>query len=388
MRRTLRLSKLSLFLLDLILILAAISLKSLPEASKAASQVDPANQSEPQEIYLPESQAAEAASPLPTAVLAMNSNPDSLPAVAVSQNQALADRPLKITFPTPGPAPVSALRPALYPTPWALRPYDHFFFSRPIAADEINWPLADYRYGGVFFEDVVHSGVDIPAPMRTPVLAAGSGKVTWAGYGLYNGYYDTSDPYGLAVLIRHDFGYQGEKLYTVYAHLDRIDVVKGQNVASGEIIGMSGQTGKVTGPHLHFEVRLAKDEFFSTRNPELWLVPPQGWGVLAGRVMNRAGVLLESHLVSVRSVESGQIWKAYSYTRGMIKSDAHYRENVVISDLPAGRYTVVINYWGRDIIQEIEIKPGLVSYFSFFGQEGFSLDPPTLPGTDFTPPSP
>jgi murein DD-endopeptidase MepM/ murein hydrolase activator NlpD len=388
MRKTLRLSKLSLLLLDLILILAAVSLKSLPVRSMAASDAGAASPGEGEEITLPENQAAEIAIPLPTAVLAINSVSSSMPVEAVIENQVLANQPLKITFPTPGPAPVSALRPALYPTPWALRPYDHFFFSRPIAADKINWPLADYRYGGVFFEDIVHSGVDIPAPMRTPVLAAGSGKVTWAGYGLYNGYYDTSDPYGLAVMIRHDFGYEGEKLYTVYAHLDRIDVVKGQNVENGEVIGLSGQTGKVTGPHLHFEVRLAKDEFFSTRNPELWLVPAQGWGVLAGRVMNRVGVPLESHLVSVESAESGQVWKAYSYARGMIKNDAYYRENVVISDLPAGRYTVVVNYWGKDIIQEMEIKPGLVSFFSFYGQEGFSLDPPSLPGADFVPPKP
>ena len=388
MRKTVRLSKLSLFLLDLILILAAVSLKSLPVTSMAASNAGAASPGEREEITLPENQAAEVASPLPTAVLAMNSDSGSLPIASAVDKQSPANEPLKITFPTPGSAPVSALRPALYPTPWALRPYDHFYFSRPIAADEINWPLADYRYGGVFFEDIVHSGVDIPAPMRTPVLAAGSGKVTWAGYGLYNGYYDASDPYGLAVMIRHDFGYEGEKLYTVYAHLDRIDVVKGQNVENGEVIGLSGQTGKVTGPHLHFEVRLAKDEFFSTRNPELWLVPAQGWGVLAGRVMNRVGVPLESHLVSVLSAESGQSWKAYSYTRGMIKSDAYYRENVVISDLPAGRYTVVINYWGKDILQEMEIKPGLVSSFSFYGQEGFSLDRPTLPGADFTPSRP
>lgn len=388
MRKTLRLSKLSLFLVDLILILAAVSLKSWPASSMAASDAGAAGPDEREVINLPKNKAVEAASPLPTAVLAMNSDSGSIPVEAAVVNQSRDNQPLKIRFPTSGPAPVSALRPALYPTPWALRPYDHFYFSRPIAADEINWPLADYRYGGVFFEDIVHSGVDIPAPMRTPVLAAGSGKVTWAGYGLYNGYYDTSDPYGLAVLIRHDFGYEGEKLYTVYAHLDQIDVVKGQNVENGEVLGLSGQTGKVTGPHLHFEVRLAKDEFFSSRNPELWLVPPQGWGVLAGRVMNRVGVPLEGHLVSVRAMESGQIWKAYSYTRGMIKNDAYYRENVVISDLPAGRYTVVINYWGKDISQEIEIKPGLVSFFSFYGQEGFSLDPPSLPGADFAPPIP
>jgi murein DD-endopeptidase MepM/ murein hydrolase activator NlpD len=47
----------------------------------------------------------------------------------------------------------------------------------------------------------------------TPVIAAGSGKVIWAGYGVYRGGYDKTDPYGLAVTIRHDFGYQNQTLY-------------------------------------------------------------------------------------------------------------------------------------------------------------------------------
>lgn len=385
MRKSFRLSKLSLLLLDLILILMAVGLSYLPASSNASS---PTGERASRESQGRELRSENDISPLPTALVAFDREQIAAPVMPVMQMQKPAQEPLRITFPTPGPAPVSALRPALYPIPWALSPYDHFYFSRPIAANEINWPLADYRYGGVFFEDIVHSGVDLQAPLGTPVLAAASGVVTWAGYGLYNGYYDPADPYGLAVLIRHDFGYQGEKLYTVYAHLNRLDVVKGQQVETGEVIGISGQTGKATGPHLHFEVRLARDEFFSTRNPELWLVPPQGWGVVSGRVMNNAGVLLESHLVTVRSVDTGQAWIAYTYGGAAVKSDAYYRENMVISDLPEGRYEIEIKFWGKNITQKIEVKPGLVSTFTFRGQRGFSLDPPVAPGEDFQPPNP
>ncbi|HLE52450.1 MAG TPA: peptidoglycan DD-metalloendopeptidase family protein [Anaerolineales bacterium] len=296
-----------------------------------------------------------------------------------------AEQPLHFVFPDPAPPPVSAWRPALYPIPWALTPFDHFYFSRPIAANEINWPVADYRYGGIFFEDIVHGGVDIPAPVGTPVLAAGSGKVTWAGYGLYYGYEDKTDPYGLAVYIRHDFGFQGYTLYTLYGHLDRVAVVKGQYVQTGDILGESGKTGKVTGPHLHFEVRLEKDSIYSTRNPELWLVPPQGWGVLAGRVMSTGGARLAGQFVMVRSQESGQTWRANSYGRGNVNPDPYYQENLVISDLPAGKYEILINYLGRKYLLEIEIQPGLVSYFSFNGRNGFSQEFPPLPGADFTP---
>jgi murein DD-endopeptidase MepM/ murein hydrolase activator NlpD len=237
----------------------------------------------------------------------------------------------------------------------------------------------------VFFEDVVHTGVDIPAPTGTPVLAAAAGKVTWAGYGLYSGYHDVTDPYGMAVLIRHDFGYQGARLYTVYAHLSQVDVLKGQRVEAGSIIGLSGETGKATGPHLHFEVRQERDGFFSTYNPELWLVPPQGWGVIAGRVMNSGGLKIKGQLVQVRSMASDQIWKAITYGGGNTHEDPAYRENMAISDLPAGWYEIKIYYLGKNYSLEVEIHPGLVTYFTFRGRSGFTAEQLKVPGADFNP---
>jgi murein DD-endopeptidase MepM/ murein hydrolase activator NlpD len=295
------------------------------------------------------------------------------------------EEPLRFTFPASAAPPKSAWRPALYPAPLALTPFDHFYFSRPIQADEINWPNADYRYGGVFFEDIVHTGVDITAPTGTPVLAAAGGKVTWAGFGLYSGTFDVTDPYGIAVVIRHDFGFQGNRLYTVYAHLSRVDVVKGQRVEVGSLLGLSGETGKATGPHLHFEVRQEVDGFFSTYNPELWLVPPQGWGVIAGRVMNTGGLKLKDQLVQVRSLESDQIWKAYTYSGGNTHEDPYYRENMAISDLPAGWYEIKINYLGKFYSWEVEVQPGLITYFTFRGRSGYTSEPLKVPGGEFNP---
>ncbi|MCK5430432.1 MAG: M23 family metallopeptidase, partial [Anaerolineales bacterium] len=287
----------------------------------------------------------------------------------------------------PGPAPVSAWRPPLYPAPWAPTPFDHFYFSRPIAANEINWPLADYRYGGVFLPDVVHTGIDIPANLGTDVLAVGSGRVVWAGYGLYLGNDDPSDPYGLAITIRHDFGFKGEALYSVYGHLRSINVEVGQLVETGDLLGYVGQTGKVTGPHLHFEIRVGKNDFFVSRNPELWLAPPQGWGVLAARIMNTGGYPLESHLVTVRSKETRQNWNVKSYGKGPVVSDPYYRENMVLGDLPAGDYEVFIDYAGAKYNWDVRIYPGLVTYFTFRGKNGYKTDPPISPWTEFTPPS-
>jgi murein DD-endopeptidase MepM/ murein hydrolase activator NlpD len=276
-------------------------------------------------------------------------------------------------------------RPPLYPVPLALTPFDHFYFSRPFAVDFFTWPVEDYRYGGSFFEDVVHSGMDIKMDVGTPILAAGPGKVVWSGYGLYSGRYNRDDPYGNAVMIRHNFGFQGLILYTVYAHLDRVDVVNDQYVQSGEFLGLSGTTGKTSGPHLHFEVRLKEGDFFYTLNPELWLVPPQGWGVLAGRVMNTGGRKVEGQMVIVHSTIEERFWRAKSYHRGNSNSDPYYQENLVISDLPAGRYKIAINYLSRIYTREIDIYPGLVSYFSFRGRSGFTNEAPPVPGADFEP---
>jgi murein DD-endopeptidase MepM/ murein hydrolase activator NlpD len=282
---------------------------------------------------------------------------------------------LRFTFPTPGPEPVSLWRPPLYEAPWALGPFDHFYFSRPIAADVVNWPLADYRYGGMFLDtDIVHTGIDIPNPRGTPVMAAAAGKVLWAGYGLFTGNNNPNDPYGLAVTIQHDFGYQGQRLFTIYAHLDRIDVVKGQRVEAGQTVGIVGNTGNTTGPHLHFEVRLQRNSFYSTRNPELWLAPPQGWGVLVGRLENNNGTLLMRQSVDVRSKATGHKWTVITYGLVTVNSDDYYQENLVLSDLPAGDYVIETDFGEETYKAVVTILPGAATYFTFMGKDGFDTE--------------
>ena len=294
-----------------------------------------------------------------------------------------SEPPLRFTIPNPGPGPKSLWRPPLYSVPWALGPFDHFYFARPIAADEVNWPLADYRYGGIFFSsDIVHTGVDIPAPRNTPVLAAGSGRVVWAGYGLYYGNNDPNDPYGLAVTIRHDFGWNGKRLYTVYGHLDHIDVVTGQIVKTGDPIGEVGITGNTTGPHLHFEVRTESNSYFTTLNPELWLAPPIGWGVLVGQLRNTNGSLLTEQDVVVRDKNSTQSWTLRTYGKSAINSDPYYRENLVLSDLPAGDYKVIVDYLEDRYTLDLTIHPGAITYFTFRGERKFTTDLPSPPIED------
>lgn len=88
----------------------------------------------------------------------------------------------------------------------------------------------------------MHAGVDFAAPKGTPIYATADGVVTDAG---------TESGYGRVVRIQHEFGFE-----TVYAHQTRLLVKPGQRVSRGDHIGDMGATGRVTGVHLHYEVRL------------------------------------------------------------------------------------------------------------------------------------
>ncbi|MCX6057672.1 MAG: M23 family metallopeptidase [Chloroflexi bacterium] len=296
--------------------------------------------------------------------------------------------PFQFNLPNPGAEPISGWRPPLYPVPWAMSPYDHFYFARPIAADNVNWPLANYRYGGVFFApDIVHTGVDIDAEMGTPILAAGPGTVISADWGLYTeAPGDQTDPYGQAVVLKHDFGYNDQILYTIYAHMSKIIAVVGQHVETGDVLGLVGDTGATTGPHLHFEIRLGGNTFYNTSNPELWIAPPQGWGVLVGRVMDEDQKLLTRFQVQVRPDPSGlPIRTVRTYGVGAANSDPYYQENLVLSDLPAGLYKITLQYNEEEQQTWVEIFPGQVSYFTFAGQNGFDVVRPAAPTMEFLP---
>jgi hypothetical protein len=279
-------------------------------------------------------------------------------------------------IPEYAPPAVSLPRPPLYAVPRSMRVEDHLYFTRPIQSGQRNWSHASYRYGSTLMgRDPLHTGVDMAVDTGTPVIAAGPGYVIWTGYGFYRGAYDPDDNYGLAVAIQHDFGYRGQNLYTVYGHLSSIAVWPGQHVEMGEVIGAVGSTGRSTGPHLHFEVRLGDKIYSSTQNPELWMSVPEGWGVLAGRLENDWGQpLLEQYMriVSLDTSEQSYIW---TYASELLGRDPVYGENFAISDLPAGRYRLEVEYRWRIYTAQIDLLPGQTTFIVFRGRSGFIVEP-------------
>lgn len=102
------------------------------------------------------------------------------------------------------------------------------------------WPVGYRRITQHYWYG--HPAIDIGLPEGTPVLAADTGTVTWAGWNVYG--------YGNLIVVNHGNGYE-----TYYGHLSGINVSPGQVVYQGNQIGSSGNTGRSSGPHLHFEIR-------------------------------------------------------------------------------------------------------------------------------------
>lgn len=115
------------------------------------------------------------------------------------------------------------------------------FMSSPLAFSRVTSGFA-MRFHPILQTWRAHLGVDMGAPTGTPVRTVGNGTVNFAG--VQNGY-------GNVVIVGHSAGRE-----TVYAHLSRIDVRKGEKVSQGAVIGAVGATGWATGPHLHFEFKV------------------------------------------------------------------------------------------------------------------------------------
>jgi len=128
--------------------------------------------------------------------------------------------------------------------------YHRYAYKWQFHAQPSLWPLDGIlrsSFGGrsdpFSGEGEFHTGIDISAPVGTPVHVTADGVVVSAGW---------SSGYGKLVVVDHGNGFQ-----TYYAHLSHFLAVPGEEVSRGQVIAYSGATGKATGPHMHYEVRLA-----------------------------------------------------------------------------------------------------------------------------------
>jgi hypothetical protein len=249
----------------------------------------------------------------------------------------------------------------------------HFFLGRPIGLEGNEVVESTYRYGSTQNNlREPHHGVEFANPFGTPVLAAGDGEVIFAGSDDEAGLSPWPDFYGNAVVIKHTFGVHN--LFTLYGHLSKFDVVTGDIITAGTKIGEVGAAGAALGSHLHFEVRINDNDYGSTRNPELWLIPKDGNGVLALRVTggndNLIPVALNIQIVypdgTLRSVAQPE---AYDFLEKIpVSSDDAYGENFALGDLPAGNYRLSFVLLGKLYDRLIKIKPGMLTVVVITGK--------------------
>lgn len=307
-----------------------------------------------------ETEAALIFTPLPTANPAASATPTLPPSATftVTPTETATLTPSLTLSPTDTPTPT------VTPT---LERLDHYLFNRPIenGGGRVDWIDRTYPYGGTQFDQrEVHLGVEFVNPRFTPILAAADGTVYFAGSDAETQIGPSRDYYGSVVILQHDeASAEGLPVYTLYGHMQRIEVQTGQRVQSGDKLGTIGDSGIAIGPHLHFEVRVGDPlDYRTTRNPELWLRPYREFGTLAGRVVDSAGSLLPGITLFVRAENFER--ETYTYGSSRVNSDLAWGENFTLGDLPEGRYDVIIsNENGRiRFRQSISIESGRTTW--------------------------
>lgn len=222
---------------------------------------------------------------------------------------------------------------------------EHNILHRPIelTEDKSHWIDRTYAYGDTNLNTrPVHLGVEFVNERNTAVYAAKAGRVVFAGedsdtlLGPRLGYY------GNVVILAHDLvSLAGSRLFTLYGHLEKIEVEAGQFVEDQARIGRVGSSGVALGPHLHFEVRVSNPfDYRQTRNPELWLQHYLEHGMIVGSVRNQDGEAIAGRRLMLRSSSNSR--ELFTYGGDEVNSDPVWRENFTAGDLLEGQYEILV----------------------------------------------
>jgi murein DD-endopeptidase MepM/ murein hydrolase activator NlpD len=278
---------------------------------------------------------------------------------------------------------------------------DHYVFARPVDPLNNNRALYSYSYGADGFSSEspsrIHHGIDISNRVGTTIRAAGSGVVRFAS-SRETPFFQNTASYGNVVYVEHDFGGpNGEKLFTLYAHLQQTLVFTGDIVKTGDPIGLNGATGQTTGAHLHFEVRMVDKDagearYGDTYNPILWMAPYVGHGTIAGRLLDSRGNLVNDASITIRDYETGlniRTTSTYEMTGSVndVNMDPLWQENFATGDIAAGRYQVIATYDdGSRTSGLLEVFEGRTSFIELTPDENnivaATVTPPSTINTD------
>jgi hypothetical protein len=244
----------------------------------------------------------------------------------------------------------------------------HFILQRPIHLPANDLVDETYLYGSTADGTrEPHHGVEFPNKSGTPVSAAAEGIVIFAGPDKKAVYSPSGNFYGNLVVIRHK-----DELFTLYAHLSKINVKAGQQVFLGDKLGEVGRTGVAIGSHLHFEVRHGNvEDYFATQNPELWLMPAKDsegdfFGTLALYIVDQNHRLINyaEYTLKYDPDQAQKPVKSYygtTYSADMMSG----KENAVLGELPAGHYRLAVERNGKVYERWVEVESGKLTEVVF-----------------------
>lgn len=249
------------------------------------------------------------------------------------------------------------------------------WFRRPIDRADNSFIDQTYRYGSTMggnFQQ--HQGVEFNNPDGTPVLAIGGGRVVYAG---------PAEQGALTVAIRHDSVIVTPqarlRVYSVYYHNAALRVLLGQKVEAGDTIALVGNSGRATNDHLHLEVHAAPTDSIGaivdslerypryTTNPELWIEPLPGTGIVAGQVFDKLGEPVpQARIYGLVKPDPVETPFSYIETYGD-RAHPHplYGEHFAIGDVPPGTYVLGTEIGGKRVYRSVLVEPGKVSWVVF-----------------------
>ncbi len=296
--------------------------------------------------------------PSPTPSLTATSVTGSFsPTLTATATLAGTPTPTHTPTPTPTPVPRTILASTL-DLPDPSQAQDHFWFTRPFTNTYTTWGSSYYPFGtnnrGQY---LWHHGIDIQNPMGAPILAVGDGVVVRAGPDDEIPFGPSLNFFGQAVLIRHDQAWNDLPVFTLYGHVSKVLVQEGQPVKAGDLIAEVGQGGVALGPHLHLEVRVEDITYQEARNPDLWVQPDPGYGVVAARVIDAQGYLVPQQPTFLhRAEEPDRFWRqTHTYPDNVMKSDLEWGETLTFADVPVGSYVLKTYFDGRLYTRPISV---------------------------------
>ncbi len=247
--------------------------------------------------------------------------------------------------------------------------------QRPVALGNHSTIDLSYLYASTM-DGVLdpHHGIEFLNPFGTPVLAAGDGKVIYAGEDIAEVFGPYPWFYGNVVILEHDeIPGISTDIFTLYGHLSEIDVEPGTMVRAGDILGRIGFSGWATGPHLHFEIRLGENDYFHTFNPILWFEPESSFdsgesGMVAGTIMNYHGYPIPDLPISLKRLAEDGSYESYyyfsTYTVSTTNPHPALQENFAFPDVPAGDYRLAF-VAGRLYEVFFTLEPGSLGFIKF-----------------------